>query len=188
MTIFLQTYFKRENPITEDAKWVENEIELAIFLLDSLKNLPPLIYEEFLQNPDKGMLMQSPTHAFILHPGWELIKEGWQDDIFTYTWVRDHIVHPRQEFFRGISLDRSQQYYLIERFTAPLGQNTYRNVKRFYNYAGEVSVIEFRDQLYTALMAVSQNNRLRDHLDAFLHSAFPLVLGSNWKNASKGAF
>ena len=48
----------------------------ARFIIDTLKNLPPLILEPFETNPDKGMLMTSPTHAFILHPGWPEFKKS----------------------------------------------------------------------------------------------------------------
>ncbi|MBI2811591.1 MAG: hypothetical protein HYX67_12305, partial [Candidatus Melainabacteria bacterium] len=41
MTTLLKTYYCREAEFTTEEKWVENESELLIFLLDTLKNLPP---------------------------------------------------------------------------------------------------------------------------------------------------
>jgi hypothetical protein len=80
-----------------------------------MKNLPPTITEPFSQDENKRMLMTSPTHVFSFLPGQPLFKEGWQDAGFTYTWVRDHILLPRQKFYEAITLSPEEQHLLLQK-------------------------------------------------------------------------
>ena len=120
MTTLLKTYFKREKEMTEESRWVESPIDLLIFILDTLKALPPMVMDPYLSDASLGMLMHSPTHAFILLPGFELFKQGWHDRGFTYTWVRDECLYPRRDFCSKILLSFSQQQYLFELFCKKL--------------------------------------------------------------------
>jgi hypothetical protein len=114
MTTVLKVYYKREAEFTEEARWVESETDLLVFIIDTLKNLPPSILEPFQTNPHKGMLITSPTHAFILHPGWPEFKKAWETELYTYTWVRDHLILPAVHFYQNLRLSASQQRDLLD--------------------------------------------------------------------------
>ena len=114
----VKTYFRREGSLSEEIKWVESPIDLLVFILETLKMLPPWLTLPFIQNPKKRMLMTSPTHAFSLLPG--LFKEGWEDPGFTYTFVRDQLLIPGQEFYRWQSLDARDQIFLLQEFAKRL--------------------------------------------------------------------
>ncbi len=88
METLIKTYAKRENPLTEEQRIVDSPSDLLTFLIDVLKSVPAV-----------DMLMYSPTHAFILKPGFPIFKEAWQDRGFTYTWIRDQYLLPRQEYY-----------------------------------------------------------------------------------------
>ncbi len=100
----LKTYFRREGSLSEEARWVESPQDLLIFLIETLKMLPPMITDPFVRDPERRMLMTSPTHAFSLLPGQELFRQGWEERGFTYTWVRDQLINPGQEFYGAIRL------------------------------------------------------------------------------------
>ncbi len=87
----VRTYAKREGALTEEKRVVDSPSDLLTFLIDVLKSVPAT-----------DMLMYSPTHAFILKPGFELFKEAWQDRGFTYTWIRDQYLLPRQEYYAKV--------------------------------------------------------------------------------------
>ena len=55
------------------------------------------------------MLMNSPTHAFILHPGWPALKKAWETDLYTYTWVRDRLILPAVHFYQNLRLSVKEQ-------------------------------------------------------------------------------
>ncbi len=152
MTTLLKTYYRRESPLTEESRWVESPTDLLIFILDTLKNI-------HVKDPDRRMLMYSPTHAFILQPGWDFLKEGWQDGGFTYTWVRDRLILPRQRFYEELRLSYDEQQFLIKQFPFAKGE--------------AASLQELRQSLSAAA---------RDQFDAFLYEALPLTSGQEWKD------
>lgn len=127
----LKTYFRREGSLTEEARWVESPTDLLIFILETLKSLPPLITNQYIRDPTKRMLMTSPTHVFSLLPGQESFRKGWEDPGFTYTWVRDHAIQPGLNFYRNLEV--FEQRLLVQEFNIsyspekPLSIVTFRN-------------------------------------------------------------
>ncbi|MDN3506099.1 MAG: hypothetical protein P0S96_02605 [Simkaniaceae bacterium] len=126
LTTLLKTYFKREAPFSKEEKWIESPQELLIFLLDTLKAYPP-------KEPEKRMLMTSPTHVFSLLPNLYPFKQGYEDPGFTYTWVRDQILGPRRAFYEKIILTPHEQHLilqeleLIQRTPTPLSLADFRS-------------------------------------------------------------
>jgi hypothetical protein len=188
MTTLLKTYYCRENELTAEEKWVENESELLIFILDTLKNLPPRITDPFLKDPRRAMLMTSPSHAFLLFPGQEFLRDGWQEEIFTYTWVRDVAFLPSQHFYANMRLDPVEQAFLLSRFCQqlPPGLDHHLN-QTFFPVEKKISVTEWRKSLLEALMQHTQSlhperqRALADGIDAFLYQVLPIVPGKEWK-------
>ncbi len=188
MTTLLKTYYCRESELFQEEKWVENESELLIFILDTLKSLPPKITDPYLKNPRKGMLMTSPTHAFLLLPAQEGFREGWKDDIFTYTWVRDEMFLPSQRFYSEMRLASSEQAFLLSRFCDQLPPLVGHYLSQVFSAKEKkLSVIEWRNHLLDALVQhskpekASQKQALSDGLDAFLYHNLPLAQGKEWK-------
>lgn len=190
METLLRTYYKRESPITEEARWVESPSDLVTFILDVLKNQPPLVMDKFIKDPDRGMLIYSPTHAFILHPGWDFIKEGWKDEGFTYTWVRDRLIKPRQEFYARLSFSFQEQFYLAEQFCGqflPLDAHRFKNI--FDVSEDLVSVKGLRQAMIDALKRLFKGQNvlesISDKVDSFLYESLPLTRGDRWKMAMR---
>lgn len=133
MDSLLTIYFKRENPITQESKWVESPIELLIFLIDTIKNLPHKVTDPFLKNPQKRVLMHSPKHAFSLQPGGKLFKQAWQNTTFTYTWVRDNFLIPMQNFYTSMLLSPQEQEALMEKAGVSFNAHSMVQVAEFYH-------------------------------------------------------
>jgi hypothetical protein len=128
------------------------------------------------------MLMHSPQHAFILHPGFEFIKNSWQDRGFTYTWVRDECLLPRKEFYDKMLLSASQQEHLLKIFSQKIPDPFSGPLTApFLDIQSEVSIQEFRKlvlkQLFTTFPTLDNEKRgiLEDQLDAFLYEHLPLI-------------
>lgn len=105
MSNLIRCYFKLDQKPTEQERWVENEAELIVYLIDLIKQLPPKLQEELKGAPGKKLLMHSPTHAFSLMPVFPEFAEALSQEIFTYTYVRDQIIRPAQSFVESQFLD-----------------------------------------------------------------------------------
>ncbi len=110
-------------------------------------------------------------------PNLELFKEGWQDDIFTYTWVRDNVIAPRKKFYEAITLSASEQIFLLEEFGKKLpAQLAYLLHK--VPYVPGHSLIAFRN----SILETFPNFPLKEEFDSFLYEMTPLISGYDWKH------
>lgn len=188
MTTLLKTYYCRENELTSEEKWVENESELLIFILDTLKNLPPKITDAFLKDPSKAMLMTSPSHAFVLLPGQEFLRRGWQEEIFTYTWVRDNVILPSKKFYETLRLEKQEQSLLLSRFCDELPLLLSHSLEQMVSPSEkELSIPDWRKILLEALIKQTKSGHphqqkiLADGIDGFLYQSLPIIPGKQWK-------
>ncbi len=170
MTALLQLYYRQERVFTEESKWLEDENHLCSFIIDTLKGISHV-------EVSKGMLMTSPSHAFLLYPGWEEVQRGWQDPIFTYSWVRDHVTLPTRVFYEKMKFDFEEQTFLWEELGRQLPFALAQRLQGAV-VSGTVSVQEMRNQMVEALRGV-----LVDKVDSFLYESLPLVSGRDWKDA-----
>lgn len=118
MSTLVAAYFRREEQPTEIARWVENETELLAFFIDTVKQLPQPLQEAYATNIDKSMLMHSPTHAFLLKPGY--FKQAWTNDVYTYSWIKHEFIEPAIRMSDEIPVETSMAedmirdlYYLV---------------------------------------------------------------------------
>lgn len=188
MNQLLKVYCKRENEMTLETKWAEKPIDLLVFFLDTLKALPPSITNAFLEGENRSMLMNSPTHAFLFQPGVKLFREGWEEKGFSYTWARDRVVAPMQQFFAQIQLSPSEQIHLLDQFlisAPPLLAHRMR--MGFFTQEEHVSVKQFASHMISSLLSLVEGASDRHQLyfssrvDQFLHSHLPLTPASLWK-------
>ena len=188
MTTLLKTYYRRSGEFTEESRWVENETDLLIFLIDAIKNQSALVTDLYKKNPHLGMLMASPSHAFVLHPGFSLYREGWQEEGFTYTWVRDQVFSPSHQFYARIRLTPEEQQLLVDLFSATLPPLLSHHLqKRFSPSKEAIGTVQFRTKVLEHLFSFSSSQQdankraIADRIDAFLYEALPIVPGKEFK-------
>jgi len=107
MHTLVSAYFRREERPTEVERWVETETELFAFFIDSLKQIPEKYTQVFLDNPKRSMLMHSPTHAFLLKPGFSRFVEGWKGEMYTYSWIKHAVIEPAARFADTIYIEEA---------------------------------------------------------------------------------
>jgi hypothetical protein len=183
MTTLLKTYYRRESELTQEGKWVESETELLIFILDTLKSLPTNITDPYLKKTRKRMLMTSPSHAFSLFPGQEEFVKGWQEEMFTYTWVRDEIFLPSQKFYAEMLLNPEEQRFLLSTFCRqfpPASALEHIDLPR----GKKLTPIEWRNHIVKA----AAKPQVADALDSFLYQSLPLVPTREWKSIVRKIF
>lgn len=181
MGTLVSCYFKLENKPHEVSRWMESPLELCVFLVDTIKQIPPKLMEGYLSDPNKSMLIHSPTHAFLLKPGLSPFKEAWLSDTFTYTWVRDNIIEARKDFVNSILLDEEKMHYLVE-FLSKLIPIDYRHyfLKTFGHMYGSKTPAEFRDYIINHMgkekgLKIGGYNVLSQiEIDSTLYSLLPL--------------
>lgn len=144
--LLLSCYFRLENRPTQVSRWVENEMELLVFFIDTFKHLPSKVLDELIANPQKSLLSHSPTHAYTLKPG--LLKAAILDDSFTYTWVRDQLVRPMERFLEYMFLPEEMQEELVGKLSLLIPhsfRSRFRNV--FSIFHGRKNPRELRSWL-----------------------------------------
>ena len=182
MSSLVSCYFRLENKPTEVGRWVENPMELLVFFIDTLKQIPHQIMADFQKNGRKSLLIHSPTHAFLLKPMEKIFHDAWQNDAFTYTWVRDQIIIPMIRKIDAVILDPEMQQYLIKQLEQHIPEDFrfYFN-KIFSRFQKDMTTLEFRNYLIENM----RHERGLQHrgvpvlnqaeIDSFIFSNVPLV-------------
>ncbi|MBA3237076.1 MAG: hypothetical protein H0T62_01845 [Parachlamydiaceae bacterium] len=193
METLVSSYWKRENPPTEVSRWVESPTELLVFLVDTLKQMNPKVSLEFEKDPEKSLIMHSPTHAFLLKPGLSPFKELWKNPEFTYTHIRDNIIEPAGNFISQISLDQAMAHYLIDKLAQKVPENYRHYFKQVFNYVPiGISPPEFRNHLVYVMnkeRGLGYGRVLSaDTIDEILFSELPLFSSSELKERIQKVF
>lgn len=181
MNTLVSCYYRIEDKPKEVEKWVENEMELLVYLADTLKHIPPPFLEPFLKGDRSSMLMQSPTHAFLLKPVVSPFKEAWLNEEFTYTFIRDRFVRPSEIFVEQMLLNDEMLQVLIQQLAEKIPENYLPRFKTvFARVVGPLNPIFFREYFVDTL---AHDRGLRygarpilttEEIDGFLYSFLPL--------------
>jgi len=134
-------YFSRSEKPTTVKRWVENPMELLVFIADTIKKVPYKAVQEA-----NSLLMFSPTHAFLLKP--HMFQKAWDSPEFTFTWIRDEFVRPQERFVDNILLNQDMMAFLAKRISENLSQHhKHLFLKRFGDIRGSMSVRDFRSHI-----------------------------------------
>lgn len=181
MNTLVSCYFRIENRPKEVEKWVENELELLVFLADTLKQMPYQLISPYLRGSRSSMLMQSPTHAFLLKPAISPFNESWTNEEFTYTYIRDSFVRPSQRFIEGLFLNEEMLGFLIERLAEKIPDNYRSHFRSIFNrFEGSLNPVFFREYLMTTMehdRGLNYKGKpvlASEEVDSFLYSHLPL--------------
>lgn len=181
MTNLVSSYFKLGEKPSDVDRWVENPMELLVFIIDKLKELPQNVLEAYRVHPKKSMLMHSPTHAFLLKPGLDLIRQGWESKQYTYTWVRDYMVNPMKQKANEIFLDEEKIHFIINELEKNVPANYLPFYRKFFGgVRGSMHVQELRKLFVDG---INQQRGLQmkgrpvltsDEVDRVLYRSLPL--------------
>lgn len=181
MDTLVSCYWKRDQKPTEVGRWVENPMELLVFLAETIKQLPPKITDEYVKNPNKSMLMHSPTHAFILKPGLSTFRACWQLEGFMYTAIRDKIIKPAEKEIDNIALDQEMAHYLVEKLSEHVSMNFRHYFKQTFSYLyGGMTPTEFRQHIVHGMikergLGFGRSDVLStEDIDSMLYTMLPL--------------
>lgn len=180
MNTLVSCYYGLSQKPKEEEKWVENEMELLVFIADTLKQIPNHSLDAYLKGKHFSMLMQSPTHAFLLQPAISPFKECWQNEEFTYTFIRDRFVKPAEIFISELLLNDEMIYHLIQTLIEKVPENYQPRFKSVFGMLkGPLTPISFRETLVDSL---EHDRGLRygkrpvlaiDEIDSTLFSCLP---------------
>lgn len=180
MSTLVGAYFRREEKPTEITRWVENETELLAYFIDSIKQLPTPISDMYLKDVNKSMLIHSPTHAFLLKPGY--FKEAWTSDMYTYSWIKHMLVEPARDDFSAISIDEEMARDMIQDLLFSVPQDYRPRYKQvFQQLPYRLSVENFRGLIVDTFhsdrgLRTFQGPVLSsDEVDAVIYSHLPYI-------------
>lgn len=189
MDTLVNCYYKLDHLPAITSRWVENPTELLVFIIDTIKQIPPKVMDEFIKDPSKSMLMQSPTHAFLLKPGEKVFQCSWKNDVLTYVWVRDHLIAPRKKMLTNMELDEKKMHYLVQKLAVKVPENhRHYFLKVFGNIFGGMSPAEFRNHI---IQGIDRDRGLKpargsilteDEIDGLLFQQLPLFSKSELRD------
>ncbi len=185
MAPLVSTYFRREEKPLDMETWAENPMELLVFLVDTMKQLPPKVS----QREFHSFLMHSPTHAFLLKPKFQLFLQACQSEDFTYTWLRDRAIEPMRQFVHQLILDEEMMEYLLEKLKKRLPERFfhYFSRSRLINLYGKMAPKEFRNILLEHFKG-DFGLLNAEAVDSELYSLLPLFRSSDLKQRLKDIF
>ncbi len=189
MDSLVSSYFRIEGKPQEVTKWIENETELLVFISDVLKQIPANQMDVFLKKKKSSILMQSPTHAFILKPVADPFIHAWMEDQFTYTHVRDTFIIPAETFIRTLYLSSEEIAFLIRKLSEKIPLNYQPRFKTVFSLLkGPLNPINFKEVLVdwterdAGLTHGTRSVLAYDEVDALLYRLLPLFRASELKN------
>lgn len=192
MNTLVSCYYRIEDRPKEVEKWIESEMELLVYLCDTVKQIPPVFLDPFMKEKKQSLLMQSPTHAFLFKPMLSPFKEAWMNEEFTYTYLRDRFVRPMEMFVEKMLLDSNMINYLIQKISEKVPENFQPQFQSiFRRIEGPLNPIFFRE--YVANQ-IEQNRGLRygagsiisiDEIDRLLYSSLPFFSIDELRNRIK---
>jgi hypothetical protein len=95
MNTLVSSYFGLDGQPEEVGRWVENETELAAFLIDTARQAN----NRCGRYRPTSVLMHSPTHAFTLLPTARPFEESVAGDTYSYSWLTNHLKDPGLLFY-----------------------------------------------------------------------------------------
>lgn len=182
MNTLTTCYFRLEDKPTEVAKWVESETELLVFLADTLKHTPQKFMLPYNEGNRSSLLMQSPTHAFLLKPNLSPFKECWSNEEFTYTYIRDRLIKPTETFVESILLNDEMLRFIVQDLSEKVPENFLPRFKSVFNsLSGPLSPFFFREYMVD-MMEHDRGLNVRgrpilssDAIDSYLYASLPLL-------------
>ncbi len=182
MVTLVSCYFKRNEKPTDVSRWVDNPMELLVFLVDSIKEIPDYVKDEFEQNHEKALLMHSPTHAFLLKPGYSPFIRAWRNKEFTYTWIRDNLLRNNEQFCKKIYLDDEKMRFIIDHLAKKVSINyRYYFKEVFGSLGGALTTKDFREHIIDTMESTIGLQHRRQHvlrgeeIDATLFEQLPII-------------
>lgn len=181
MNTLISCYYRRSEKPTEVGRWVDSETDLLTFLIDTVRQIPPVSIDPFINEKRSALLIHSPTHAFLLKPCQQPFMDGWTNhNINTYIWARDHFIAPSQHFIDNISLDEETLKFLIEQLLEKVPYSFQHYFKKTFSHLyGSMNPWEFRQYLLDTMesdkgLNIRGNPVLSaDDVDSFLYSHAP---------------
>lgn len=195
MNTLIQTYFKLSAPAGNTGRWVENGMELLVFLVDTLKQTQAKLLSPYLEGRRNSLLMQSPTHAFLLKPNQELFKEAWTNDYYTYTFLRDYLIKPTEFFIDHLSLSDDMIQFIVHDLALRIHENYRPRFKEVMRYlSGPMNPVYFRLQVLSKVEMDKGLNTFRgsalssDEIDSYLYTNLPLIPKNEVRTNIKSIF
>jgi uncharacterized coiled-coil protein SlyX len=182
MATLVSCYYGLEQPPTSVTRWVENPMELAVFIIDTLKQMSDADMSRWYSDKRSALLMHSPTHAFMCKPLYSMLRQATSTDTFTYTWVRDQFVVPAQRFVAGIVLNEAKMAHLVTLLAAKVSSDHRPQFKHvFRSIYGTMDPLQFRRHIVEGMLNDNGLSRGRhlvlspDEIDSVFYEQIPLI-------------
>jgi hypothetical protein len=183
MNSLIKAYFIQQREIDEETFTVEGGLDLLTLIIETLKSIPYNFSAYFPKESKKKILMHSPTHAFLLEPYQEKFFIGWDNNRFTYTWIRDHVIEIFLQFYQRMILNEGEQIFLLHSFIKLVSPDVGSFLLQNVTQAQSSTIKEWAERV---LSCVQKNLFFEDVLSSFLYRSLPLVHSDSAKSVLYG--
>ena len=187
MNTLVSCYYHREEKPTEEHTLVASSRQLLTFFIDTVKAMPENILSVFTKNPQKRVLMHSPTHAFTFMPGLSPFCDSWKGNLDTHMWIDENAVRPAQNLLYDITLGEYEMERVIDALAEKLPKFLVEHFKVLFAHIFPMSPKSFRDHIVKTMLSTPmlQVNRQpvisNDEVDSVLYSFLPFTNTDNLK-------
>lgn len=175
---FLKVYFELEETPTYLVKQAESPQELLAFFADSTKDLPTAIKNYYLDQNKSLFLASSPTHLFLIDPANKMFRKCWDNDWYSYTWIRDVWETQQKDFLEKILLNKGAISRLLEEVQAEIiGNFSYKSLLNEVFQDLNLTIPEFYEKTLKCFKQnkISTSTRIETDLASLLFNLVPIT-------------
>jgi hypothetical protein len=171
MDHLVSAYFGLEEKPSQVSRSLESPYELMMFAIDTVKNMPAKYQGIFHKGSERSLLMHSPTHAFLLKPGFSLFYEAWHSSVYSSSWVGQYFARPGLNELESMKLTQNGMHYLFDQLKVRLKLETPSGL--LSDFPEGITPMEFRRLLLQKMP--HHQLHLASEIDAVLFSNLPLL-------------
>ncbi len=175
---FLKAYFQLEENPTTSLKQAESPQELLAFFADSIKDLPSITKNNYLNQNKAFFLTSSPTHLFLTDPSNKMFRKCWDNDWYSYTWIRDIWETQQKNFLSKTLLSQGAISRLLEEVQQELiGNFHYKQIFNEFFQDFNLNIPEFYKKTLKCFHEnkISTSKRIEQDLASLLFNLVPLT-------------
>lgn len=175
---FLKAYFQLEEDPKFLSKQAESPQELLAFFADSIKDISSIIKNNYFTQNKAFLLASSPTHLFLTDPSNKMFRKCWDNDWYSYTWIRDVWKTQQKDFLTKTLLNKGAISKLLEEIQKELiGNFSYQSIFNDIFQDLNLNIPEFYKKTLKCFYEnkISISKRIEQDLASLLFNLIPLT-------------
>ena len=178
MKTLLSCYYFREALPSQQEVCPKNTHDLLSFFIRIIRQMPEDHQNRFKNQVFSHLIAHSPTHAFLLMPGLEEFRKGWESSEKEDSWVHNKVFLPGKQCVEKQLLDLDALEHIVHLLSLKLPKSYQSTFKKTLNsFPTHMTPSQFRKYVGEGLYSLFGNDSpigLED-IDSLLFSSLPIT-------------